>query len=78
MGWAHTEETRLQHHEAGPYLNPQGKRKRGRTRNTWRRDLEADTKRLGHTWKQLESLAGDRDAWRTLVGRLYPTRGSQA
>ena len=22
MGWAHTEETRLQHHEAGPYLEP--------------------------------------------------------
>ncbi|KAK3759533.1 hypothetical protein RRG08_045818 [Elysia crispata] len=58
--------------------NPQGKRKRGRPRNTWRRDLEADTKRLGHTWKQLESLAGDRDAWRTLVGGLCPTRGSQA
>ncbi|KAK3701951.1 hypothetical protein RRG08_017842 [Elysia crispata] len=58
--------------------NPQGKRKRGRPTNTWRRDLEADTRRLGHTWKQLESLAGDRDAWRTLVGGLCPTRCSQA
>ena len=55
--------------------NPQGKRKRGRPRNTWRRDLEADTKRMGHSWGQLESLAQDRDAWRTLVSGLCPTRG---
>ena len=29
------------------FWNPQGKRKRGRPRNSWRRDLEADIKRLG-------------------------------
>ncbi|KAK3793479.1 hypothetical protein RRG08_000681 [Elysia crispata] len=74
MGWAHTEETTRR----ALTWNPQGNRKRGKPRNTWRRDLEADTKRLGHTWKQLESLAGDRDAWRTLVGGLCLTRSSQA
>lgn len=50
--------------------NPQGKRKRGRPRNTWRRDMEADIKKLGHNWGKLERLAQDRDAWRTLVGGL--------
>ncbi|XP_070206237.1 uncharacterized protein [Littorina saxatilis] len=30
--------------------NPQGKRRRGRPRNTWRRDLEAEVKRIGYTW----------------------------
>ena len=50
--------------------NPQGKRKRGRPRNSWRRDLEADIKRLGLTWSQLERKAQDRDSWRTLVGGL--------
>ena len=54
--------------------NPQGKRKRGRPRNTWRRDLEADTKELGLTWGRLERLAQDRDAWRTLVGGLCPRK----
>ena len=29
---------------------PQGKRKRGRPRNTWRRDMELDMERLGHSW----------------------------
>ena len=41
--------------------NPQGKRKRGRPRNSWRRDLETDIKILGLTWSQLERKAQDRD-----------------
>jgi hypothetical protein len=54
--------------------NPQGKRKRGRPRNTWRRDLDADAKQMGKTWGQLERLAQNRDAWRELVGGLCPRR----
>ena len=57
--------------------NPQGKRKRGRPRNSWRRDLDADVKRTGHSWGQLERLARDRDGWRALVGGLCPERGSR-
>ncbi|XP_073714068.1 uncharacterized protein [Misgurnus anguillicaudatus] len=57
--------------------NPPGKRKRGRPRNTWRRDLAADTKEFGYTWSQLERKAQDRDAWRALVGGLCPRRGSR-
>ena len=52
--------------------NPQGKRRRGRPRNTWRRDLLADTKRMGTTWNQLEAKAQDR---RSLVDGLYPELG---
>jgi hypothetical protein len=54
--------------------NPQGKRKRGRPRNTWRRELETDSKATGHSWGQLERLAQDRSAWRDLVGGLCPMR----
>ena len=57
--------------------NPQGKRKRGRPRNTWRRDLQADTKRMGLTWNQLETKAKDRGVWRSLVDGLYPRRGGR-
>ena len=55
--------------------NPQGKRKRGRPRNTWRRDFEADTAKMGYTWNQLERMAQDRRLWRSLVGGPYPSRG---
>ena len=36
-----------------PILCTKGKRKRGRPRNTWRRELEADTRRMGCTWQEL-------------------------
>ena len=55
--------------------NPQGKRKQGHPRNTWRCDLETETKRSCYTWGQLERLAQDRDAWRTLVGGLCSSWG---
>ncbi|KAK7095931.1 hypothetical protein V1264_005285 [Littorina saxatilis] len=54
--------------------NPQGKRKRGRPRNTWRRDLEADTRKMGYTWSQIEKMAQDRGLWRAVVGGPYPDR----
>ena len=57
--------------------NPQGKRNRGRPRNTWRRDLKAETKRSCYNWGQLERLAQDRDAWRALVGGLCSSRGQR-
>ncbi|XP_070181147.1 uncharacterized protein [Littorina saxatilis] len=54
--------------------NPQGKRKRGRPRNTWRRDLEADTRKMGYTWSQIEKMAQDRGLCRAVVGGAYPDR----
>lgn len=55
--------------------NPQGRRKRGRPKNSWRRDLEAETREIGNSWRELESLAQDRRRWRALVDGLCPTRG---
>ena len=55
--------------------NPQGKRKRGRPRNTWRRDLEAETTRTGLHWRNLEKIAQDRGEWKTVVDGLCPLRG---
>ena len=55
--------------------NPQGKRKRGRPRNTWRRDLQADTARTHLTWNEIVAQAQDRGGWRDLVDGLYPVTG---
>ena len=55
--------------------NPQVKRKRGRPRNSWRRDLKADMGRNGYTWGELQRVAQDRDDWRVLIGGLCPRRG---
>ena len=57
--------------------NPQGRRKRGRPRNSWRRDLEAEARQTGHSWNQLEKLAQDRTRWRAAVGGLRPQRADR-
>ena len=52
------------------FWNPQGKRSRGRSRQTWRRELDADIKRIGKTWKELEEMARERKSWKKFVENL--------
>ena len=55
--------------------NPQGKRKRGRPRNTWRRDTEAELKRLGTSWSGVTRAAQNRVRWRVVVDGLCSSGG---
>ncbi|VDP46329.1 unnamed protein product [Schistosoma margrebowiei] len=50
--------------------NPEGKQKRGRPKNTLRREIEAAMKRMNNNWKELEMIAQDRVGWRMLVSGL--------
>ena len=45
-------------------LNPQGKRRRGRPRNSWRRDTEAELKQQGTNWSGMARAAQNRVRWR--------------
>ena len=54
--------------------NPQGVRRRGRPRETWRRTLEKEAKERNKTWGELKVLAGDRDGWRALLDALCSER----
>ncbi|VDP27165.1 unnamed protein product [Schistosoma margrebowiei] len=50
--------------------NPEGKRKRGRQKNTLRGEMEVDMKRMNNNWKELERIAQDRVGWRILMSGL--------
>ena len=52
------------------HLNGKGKRSRGRPRETWRRTIEGDLKKMGKTWKEVEKIAANRNKWRGLVSAL--------
>ena len=54
--------------------NPQGKRKRGRPCNSWRRDTEAELKQQGTNWTGAARLAQNRVRWRGVVDGLCSTR----
>ena len=53
--------------------NPQGKRKRGRPRNTWRSDTEAEMSRYGTNWMGITKAAQNRVRWRGVVDDLCST-----
>nr|KAG5696914.1 hypothetical protein BaRGS_015878 [Batillaria attramentaria] len=53
--------------------NPQGKRKRGRPRNSWRRDTEAELYKEGTNWTGVARVAQNRVRWRRVVDGLCST-----
>ncbi|VDP45887.1 unnamed protein product [Schistosoma margrebowiei] len=46
--------------------NPEGQKKRGRPKNTLRREMEIDMKKMNKNWMELEKEAQDRVGWRML------------
>jgi len=55
--------------------NPQGQRRRGRSKNTWRR-VEQEIKEAHITWGAIETTAQDRAQRRQLVGGLCSITGA--
>lgn len=55
--------------------NPQGRRRRGRPKQTWKRTVEAEIKEIGKTWEEIRVLSRNRVRWRFVVDALCPTRG---
>ena len=50
---------------------PEGKRKRGRPKTTWRDTIERELKELGWTsWNVVEQVAKDREGWQLLLRGL--------
>lgn len=52
----------------------EGKRKRGRPKNTWRRMVEAEMKAIGHTWCTILGDAQNRQEGMSFVAAPYATR----
>ena len=58
--------------------NPQGKRKIGRPKQTWRRSTDAEIKAAGTTWAELKTTRQNRVRWRGVVAALSSTRNQEA
>ena len=58
--------------------NPQGRRKRGRPKSSWRRKTAEELKEIGTTWKEVERAAQNRVRWRTVVDGLCTTKERRA
>ena len=53
------------------HWTPEGKRKRGRPKITWRRTVEKEIKEMGKTWEGIKFMARDRQMWREHVAALH-------
>ena len=53
------------------FWTPEGKRKRGRPKITWRLTVEAEMKAYHQTWGTLQKKASDRQGWRDFVAALH-------
>jgi hypothetical protein len=52
--------------------NPQGARRRGHPRKTWKKmaEEEAEAAVIGKTWKEVKRLANNRTRWRCFTDAL--------
>ena len=53
--------------------NPQGYRRRGRSKRTWRRTIEDEIRNTGRSWNEVKGIAGDCNAWKLFVVALCST-----
>ena len=54
---------------------PEGKRKRGRPKTTWRRTVEKERDEAGwRSWNEVRTVAADRERWKSSVKALCATR----
>ena len=54
--------------------NPQGYRRRGRLKRTWRRTIDEEIRGTERSWNEVKGIAGDRNAWKLFMDALCPTR----
>ena len=75
LGRTHPQEASIQASTTRQALtwNPQGKRKRGRPSNSWRRDTEAELKQEQANWSGMARAAQNRVRWRGVVDGLCST-----
>jgi hypothetical protein len=53
--------------------NPQGVRKRGRQKKTWRKTIEEEAMEVGKTWGEVKRLANNRTRRRSFTDALCPS-----
>jgi hypothetical protein len=53
--------------------NPQGYRRSGRSKRTWRRTTEDEIRRTGRSRNEVKGIAGDRNAWKLFMDVLCST-----
>jgi len=57
--------------------NPQGYRRRGRPKRTWRRTVKDEIRSTRRSWNEVKGIAGDRNAWKPFMDAICSTRSER-
>jgi hypothetical protein len=57
--------------------NPQGYRRRGRPKRTWRRTIEDEIRGTRRSWNEVKGIAGDCITWKLFMDALCSTRSKR-
>ena len=57
--------------------NPQGYRRRGRPKRTWRRTIEDEIRSTRRSWNEVKGIAGDRNDCKLFMDALCSTRSKR-
>jgi len=57
--------------------NPQGYRRRGRPKRTWRRTIEDEIRSTRRSWNKVKGIDGDCNAWKLFMDALCSTRSKR-
>jgi hypothetical protein len=57
--------------------NPQGYRRRGRPKRTWRRATEDEIRNTRRSWNEVKGIAGDRNTWKLFMDAMCSTRSKR-
>jgi hypothetical protein len=72
MDRPHIEKTTNYYNQTGSFLELTGTRKRGRPKNTRRRDLKKDRSNISKSWRELEILTKYRRTCNAILTGLCP------
>jgi hypothetical protein len=67
----------VKHHQAIPWVEPQGKRKVGWPRQTWRRGTNAEAREFRMSWARLKRAPENCVRWRSVVAALCSLRNKE-
>jgi hypothetical protein len=57
--------------------NPQGVRRRGRPKKTWKRTIEEEAAGRGNTLKEIKTMSAHRTKWRSFTEALCSARSER-
>jgi hypothetical protein len=57
--------------------NPQGYRRRGRSKRTWRRTTEDEIRSTRRSWNKVKGISGDHNAWKLFMDALFSKRSKR-